>query len=69
MAGYMNGYKLTIYKKDRRYKSGERFVNSYFYQGYKHNAMMNEVRELQQELYKPSDGWRLFVKYIDNYEG
>lgn len=50
---------LIVHKNDRRFKKGRRLVKTYFYQGYSSNAMMNEIRYLQRELYKPSDGWHL----------
>jgi len=53
------GYRLKVYKKDRRTKSGERFVNSYDYKGFSGNAMMDEIKDLKRQLYKPEDGWRL----------
>ena len=53
------GYKLLVYKADRRTKSGERFVKEYIYEGYSGNAMMDEVKDLKRLLYKPADGWRL----------
>lgn len=54
-----NGYRLIVYKQDRRFKESERQVKSYDYPGYSDNAMMNEVKSLTQRLYKPRDGWRL----------
>lgn len=53
------GYRLMVYKADRRTKSGERFVKSYEYKGYSGNAMMDEIKDLKRNLYKPADGWRL----------
>jgi hypothetical protein len=58
------GYKLLVYKADRRAKSGERFVKEYLYEGYSGNAMMDEIKDLKRLLYKPADGWRLdFVSF------
>jgi hypothetical protein len=60
------GYKLMVYKKDLRTKIGERFVKSYPYPGYSGNAMMDELKDLKRNLYKPADGWRLdFVPLED----
>ena len=53
------GYRLLVYKADRRTKSGERFVNSYDYPNYSGNAMMDEIKDLKRQLYRPQDGWRL----------
>jgi hypothetical protein len=53
------GYRLFVYKADRRTKSGERFVKSYDYPGYSGNAMMDEIKDLKRALYRPADGWRL----------
>ena len=53
------GYRLFVYKADRRTKSGERFVKSYDYPNYSGNAMMDEIKSLRHQLYKTSDGWRL----------
>ena len=53
------GYRLLVYKADRRTKTGERFVKSYDYQGYSGNAMMDEIKDLKRQLYRPQDGWRL----------
>lgn len=53
------GYRLLVYKQDRRTKTGERFVKSYEYSNYSGNAMMDEVKDLKRTLYPPSEGWRL----------
>lgn len=53
------GYRLMVYKADRRTKSGERFVKSYDYAGHSGNAMMDEIKDLKRNLYRPADGWRL----------
>jgi hypothetical protein len=53
------GYRLFVYKADRRTKTGERFVKSYDYPNYSGNAMMDEVKYLKSQLYRPEDGWRL----------
>jgi len=53
------GYRLLVYKKDRRVKAGERFVKSYDYPGFSGHAMMDEIKDLKRLLYKPADGWRL----------
>lgn len=53
------GYRLRVYKADRRAKSGERFVKQYDYTGYDSQFMMEEVQDLHRQLYPKSAGWRL----------
>ena len=53
------GYRLMVYKLDKRTKTGERFVGSYEYAGYSHKAILNEISALKQNLYRTADGWRL----------
>lgn len=53
------GCTLMVYKKDKRYKSGERFVKSYKYPGFNTDSMINEINDLKRLLYKPEDGWIL----------
>ena len=53
------GYRLLVYKRDRRVKSGERFVKSYDYKSYSGHAISEEINDLKRTLYKPADGWRL----------
>lgn len=61
------GYTLMVYKKDRRFKSGERFIISYPYSSYSGHAMMDEIKDLKRNLYKPEDGWILdFVPFESN---
>ena len=55
------GYRLKIYKVDRRYKAGERWFGDYDYPSWSQQAVVNEVRDLQQRLYRPADGWRIEV--------
>lgn len=54
-----SGYRLLVYKRDRRAKSGERFVKMYDYPSYSAHAMQDEIYSLKQRLYRPADGWRL----------
>lgn len=56
------GHRLSIYKRDRRFKLGERFEGAYNYDGYGETAMANELRELEQRLYPAAQGWRLVVR-------
>jgi hypothetical protein len=53
------GYKLLVYKADKRTRTGERFVKEYPYEGYSGNAMMDMIKYLKRSIYKPADGWRL----------
>lgn len=53
------GYRLLVYKADKRTKTGERFVKDYVYEGFSGNAMMDEIKDLKRDLYRPADGWRL----------
>lgn len=53
------GYRLLVFKADRRTKSGERLVNTYDYPNYSNQAMAEEVGDLKRRLYRPIDGWRL----------
>jgi hypothetical protein len=53
------GYRLLVYKRDRRTRTGERFVGSYDYESYSGTAMMDEIKDLKRQLYRPADGWRL----------
>ena len=53
------GYRLNVYKADRRTKTGERFVKSYEYRGFSGHAMSEEVNDLRRRLYRSQDGWRL----------
>lgn len=53
------GYRLKVYKADRRCKGGERFVKQYDYTGYDSRFMMEEVQDLHRQLYPKSAGWRL----------
>ena len=53
------GYRLKVYKADRRTKSGERFVKSYDYKNVSGQWMAEEESDLKRRLYRPADGWRL----------
>lgn len=53
------GYRLYIYKADRRCKAGERLHGTYEYANYSGNAMMDEMKDLRQRLYPAKDGWRM----------
>ena len=55
----MFNYTLEVFKKDRRTKSGERWVKSYSYENTSAEAMAAEVRDLRRTTHRPQDGWRL----------
>lgn len=50
-------YTLYIYRKDRRYKTGERLFSTTVWSGQDDNGMRRTVAELF-DLYNPADGWR-----------
>lgn len=50
-------YTMYIYKKDARYKTGERLFSTTVWQGRDDNGMRREVAELF-DLYNPGMGWR-----------
>lgn len=52
-------WTLRVYKRDLRYKEGERMVNEYRYPDWTQAQMAAEVQDLRSALYKPADGWRL----------
>ena len=53
------GYRLYIYKTDRRTKAGERLHGTYDYANYSGTAMMDEIKDLSWRLYPAREGWRL----------
>lgn len=55
----MLDYMLKVYKKDSRFKSGERFVKAYTYKGVSSTWMAEECSNLRRTTHKPSDGYRL----------
>ena len=52
---------VSVYKKDRRTKSGERFVAKYPFSGMARDTVERELRELTAQLYPQKDGWRFEV--------
>ena len=50
---------LRTYKKDRRYKEGERLVGVYYYKDWTVEQMAAEVKSLRTHCYRLADGWRL----------
>jgi hypothetical protein len=52
---------VTVYKRDRRTKTGERFVNRYPFKGMDRDTVARELHALAQQLYPQKDGWRFEV--------
>jgi hypothetical protein len=52
---------VTVYKRDGRTKSGERFVSRYPFKGMDRDTVARELHELTQQLYPQKDGWRFEV--------
>ena len=53
---------VTVYKTDRRCKTGERFVSKYPFKGMDRDTVERELRELTAELYPQKSGWRFDVQ-------
>lgn len=53
------GYRLNVYKTDRRSKTGEKLIKSQDYPNFSGHAMMDEIFSLKQRMYRPADGYRL----------
>lgn len=53
---------VAVYKTDKRYKAGERFVAKYPFSGMDRDAVARELRELTAALYPSKDGWRFDVQ-------
>ena len=60
MALELMDWTMRIYAKDRRYKAGERIVNTYVYWNQHEQWMREEVRDLQAGLY-PAPKYRFEV--------
>lgn len=54
----MRNWHLHVYVRDRRYKTGWRYQDVYFYERKHEQWMREEVRDLQAGLY-PVDKYRL----------
>ena len=52
---------VTVWKRDRRTKTGERFVNRYPFRGMDRDTVERELLGLAQQLYPSKDGWRFEV--------
>lgn len=53
---------VSVYKRDRRTKSGERFVNRYPFSGMDRDTVERELTALSQQLYPAAAGWRFDVQ-------
>lgn len=53
------GYRLMVYKKDRRTKDGWKLVESKEYPDYSAYAMHNEIHSLSRSSYKAEAGFAL----------
>ena len=54
----LRDYTLTVIKVDRRYREGERRVDTYDYENKDYEWMLEELRELRHRLY-PESRYRL----------
>lgn len=52
---------VTVYKQDRRTKTGERFVSRYPFRGMDRDTVERELLALSQQLYPQKEGWRFEV--------
>ncbi len=53
---------VSVYKADKRCKTGERFVAKYPFRGMDREAVGRELLELSAALYPMRDGWRFEVE-------
>jgi hypothetical protein len=53
---------VSVYKTDRRTKTGERFVAKYPFLGMDRATVARELRELTVQLYPAKAGWRFDVQ-------
>lgn len=52
-------YTLSIYKKDQRFKSGERLIDTIDFYNYTQQSMNDEYKQLQKTKYRPEEGYRI----------
>jgi hypothetical protein len=55
-------WMVTVYKADRRTKSGERKISSYTFSGMDRDTVGRELNDLAQVLYPAAQGWRFDVQ-------
>lgn len=53
---------VSVYKADRRTRTGERFVSKYPFNGMDRDTVERELRELAVALYPQKSGWRFDVQ-------
>lgn len=53
---------VEVYKRDRRTKTGERFVAKYPFSGMDRDTVTRELQKLTAQLYPQKDGWRFDVQ-------
>lgn len=53
---------VSVYKADKRCKSGERFVAKYPFSGMERDTVARELNGLVQVLYPQKSGWRFDVQ-------
>lgn len=57
-----SNWVVSVYKQDRRFKIGERFVSKYPFRGMDRDTVERELADLSQVLYPKKDGWRFDVQ-------
>lgn len=57
----LSGHLLTVWRRDRRTRTGLRFITSYSYPNWSQDRMSDLVINLSQTLYPASDRW--FLNY------
>ena len=53
---------VSVFKADKRCKSGERFIAKYPFSGMDRDTVSRELNGLAQVLYPKKDGWRFDVQ-------
>jgi hypothetical protein len=53
---------VSVYKADKRTKTGERFVSKYPFKRMDSDTVARELRDLAVALYPQKDGWRFDVQ-------
>lgn len=53
---------VSVYKTDRRTRTGERFVSKYPFKGMDRDTVSRELGQLARELYPQKSGWRFDVQ-------
>lgn len=54
-------WMVSVFKTDKRCKSGERFIAKYPFSGMDRDTVERELNGLAQLLYPKKDGWRFDV--------